>query len=297
MERKFIFLVLTLCAVCGMMSSTYASAVDITDEANANEPIDYSGYVNMVSPENPAHKYFYASGVDEPNCNEPNWSSQGSSTHQFIVRNACTIVNYNYSSSYLNAQTARLRVYSDLPDDPSYNQTDNGKFSGHFYNPDTGLTWTDPLNPGLSGTSRSATAKDRLVWWYNEAIRRYNNGNNITSAEALAFALHYAADLSEPHHATNQIAIITNHEIFEDWVLEHQNSYTTTSATSSTFSWARKTSIKDMGHNFAVNAKDWVGKANYTGTFPEATENTLPKAQRNCAAVIYKFLVDVGELS
>ena len=152
MERKFIFLVLTLCAVCGMMSSTYASAVDITDEANANEPIDYSGYVNMVSPENPAHKYFYASGVDEPNCNEPNWSSQGSSTHQFIVRNACTIVKNNYSSSYLNAQTARLRVYSDLPDDPSYNQTDNGKFSGHFYNPDTGLTWTDPLNPGLSGT-------------------------------------------------------------------------------------------------------------------------------------------------
>ena len=34
-----------------------------------------------------------------------------------------------------------------------------------------------------------------------------------------------------------------------------------------------------------------------TTAIATAASNTLPKAQRNCAAVIYKFLVDVGAVS
>ncbi len=52
-----------------------------------------------------------------------------------------------------------------------------------------------------------------------------------------------------------------------------------------------------MGHNFAVYAKSIIDLANNQPTFATATQQTLPKAQRNCAGVLYKFLVDVGRLS
>lgn len=49
-----------------------------------------------------------------------------------------------------------------------------------------------------------------------------------------------------------------------------------------------------MGHNFAVNAKEQIGNAKIRAKFATATANALPKAQRNCAAILYKFLIDVG---
>lgn len=63
---------------------------------------------------------------------------------------------------------------------------------------------------------------------------------------------------------------------------------------SDALSWAKRTSISDMGHNFAVNAKAQINNALSSNTYATATRNALPKAQRNCAVVIYKFLVDVG---
>lgn len=234
----------------------------------------------------PAHPYAPSPGDTD----DPDWTSGGSdSTHQFITANAITIVRNAYPSSPLSSYASTLKTYSDYPDTSASGQTDNGTFIGHFYDPDTGRTWTGVTNP---------TAKARLIWWYNDAVSQYKAGNTSTAMQSLGCALHYAADLSTPHHAANKTALTnTMHMEFENYARANKSSYAVTSTSSSTFTWAKSTSIGDMGHNFAVNAKAEIDLAMDGTKFPEATQNSLPKAQRNCAAVLYKFLVDVGKLS
>lgn len=294
MKKRLLSLFLAVCVICSFASAVCASATVGGSPATSTDPdtIDPSVYADMFSPENPAHPY-----APNPFEIQPNWSSTGISTHQFITNNAITIVKNAYPSYPLNTYSATLKVYSDYPDNSESGQTDNGSFSGHFYNPDTGLTWTDPLNPGIASPSYSANAQDRLIWWYNDAVSKYKSGKTVDAMHSLGCALHYTADLSEPHHASNQIALLSSHFTYETWAKNNQNNYITTSTSSSTFSWAKRTSIGDMGHNFAVNAKEWATEANIYSKFPIATQNTLPKAQRNCAAVLYKFLVDVGKLN
>lgn len=270
MKKRINALVLAICLALTLTIPVYA--FDITEEP-------------IVTPSNPAHPYAPSPG----DINDPNWTSGSDSTHQFITANAITIVKNAYPSYPLNAYTSTLKTYSDYPDTVASNQTDNGTFVGHFYDPDTGRTWTGATSP---------TAKARLIWWYNDAVSKYKAGNTSTAMQSLGCALHYAADLSTPHHAANKTAISnTMHMEFENYARANKSSYAVTSTSSSTFTWAKSTSIGDMGHNFAVNAKAVINTAMDGTKFPEATQQTLPKAQRNCAAVLYKFLVDVGKLS
>ena len=214
------------------------------------------------------------------------WSSNSGSTHQYITGKAITIVNNYVNVPFLTNNTQSLKSWSDYPDQQESGQTDGITFAGHFYNPNTGTTY-------LGGY---ASAKDRLVWWFNEAVNKYNAGQTSAAVKALGCTLHYAADLSEPHHAALQTAaqLQYKHTEYENWVRNNQTRYSVITMPSSSFTWARNTGIADMGHNFAVNALPWASYANNPSTFSDATNNTLPKAQKNCAAVIYKFLLSVG---
>ena len=269
MNKKLKAIALTLCLALSLVASV--SAIEITEG-------------DMITPSNPAHPYAPSPGDTA----DPNWTSGSDSTHQFITANAITIVKKAYPSYPLSSYTSTLKTASDYPDTSASGQTDNGTFIGHFYNPDTGRTWTGVTNP---------TAKARLIWWYNDAVSKYKAGNISTAMNSLGCALHYAADLSTPHHAANKVVGTSMHAEFENYARAHKNEYAVTSTTSNTFTWAKSTAIGDMGHNFAVNAKAVINTAEDGTKFPEATQQTLPKAQKNCAAVLYKFLVDVGKLS
>lgn len=269
MKKKMLSIALALCLALSL--AIPVCAAEITEEP-------------MITPSNPAHPY----APSPDNTADPNWTSGSNSTHQFITANAITIVKNSYPSSPLGNYITTLKTYSDYPDTLASGQTDDGKFTGHFYDPDTGKSWTGVSNP---------TAKARLIWWYNNAVSEYKAGRATSAMESLGCALHYAADLSTPHHAANKVAGLSMHMEFENYAQGHKNSYIVTSAPSNTFSWAKSTAIGDMGHNFAVNAKAVINIAEDGTRFPEATQQTLPKAQRNCAAVLYKFLVDVGRLS
>lgn len=109
---------------------------------------------------------------------------------------------------------------------------DAGLFLGHFYDPDTGTTYDN---------STAQTAKSRLVKYYSKAVTEYNSGNTAQAMNYLAFALHYAADLSMPHHAANKTALNSNHLTFETYAKNHQNNYVETTLPSSSFTWAKNT--------------------------------------------------------
>lgn len=131
----------------------------------------------------------------------------------------------------------------------------------------------------------------------SRAVTEYKTGDFGVSMHYLGRALHYAADLSQPHHAANKTALNSNHTDYEAWAQNNQYSYAVNTMPSSLYTWARNTNIYDMGHNFAANAKMYIDQALNTATYASATSNTLPKAQRNCASVIYKFMIDVGLVS
>lgn len=283
MKKRILSITLIMC-----VALTLAVPVCAADAGPSVVPSSVGGNVGDVGgygPDNPIHPY-----SDTDPSIQPYWSSFYPSTHQFITNNAINLVRNAVSSYPLNSYTSALKTRSDWPDSSldSQGENDNGLFIGHFYDPSTGKTYDGSYSP---------TAKTRLVNRYQLAVSQYKAGNRDTAMTHLAFALHYAADLSTPHHAANKTAADSNHSHYESWVKSNQASYVETSLSSSTFTWARSTSIGDMGHNFAVNAKAQINNALNTATYATATQNTLPKAQRNCAAVIYKFLVDVGAVN
>lgn len=79
-------------------------------------------------------------------------------------------------------------------------------FSGHFYNPTTGLNYAlDEENTALTNAD----------FYYDAAIREYNAGNRTAAIANLGYSLHYIQDVSVPHHAANKIAGLSNHSDFE----------------------------------------------------------------------------------
>jgi phospholipase C len=141
----------------------------------------------------------------------------------------------------LSGYTATLRNASDWPDS---NENENGLFIGHFYDPDTGKSIFQYTSP---------TARTRLVSWYNNAVSQYRAGNISMAMTYLGRALHYAEDLSTPHHAANLAAYASYHLEYEQWVQEHQTNYIELNAPAATYNWARRTSISDMGHNLSYS--------------------------------------------
>lgn len=190
MKNRLFSLILAVCVTCSFALALSASAV--VDGTPATDSVT----ADMFSPENPAHPY-----APDPFAIHPNWSTDSPSTHQFITTNAITIVKNAYPSSPLGNYITTLKSYSDYPDTPASGQNDNGTFIGHFYNPDTGRTWTGVTNP---------TAKTRLIWWYNNAVSEYKAGKATSAMESLGCALHYAADLSTPHHACSATSFLRN---------------------------------------------------------------------------------------
>ncbi len=163
------------------------------------------------------------------------------STHGFITDKAIAIMTRDLSYFPLSGYTATLRNASDWPDS---NENENGLFIGHFYDPDTGKSIFQYTSP---------TARTRLVSWYNNAVSQYRAGNISMAMTYLGRALHYAEDLSTPHHAANLAAYASYHLEYEQWVQEHQTNYIELNAPAATYNWARRTSISDMGHNLSYS--------------------------------------------
>lgn len=233
----------------------YGSGLD-----SNREIITYPGYQNIV---------------------EPQWKGGGRTyTHQYITRVALIILSNDLVSNPLNSYTTALAEASDLPD----KDENDYAFSWHFYDPDTGKNY----NGG------SDTALSKLIEHYNQAVRLYNNNNVTDAIEELGRACHYVEDLSEPHHASNKVAVVSKHTQFEEFCNTNRSSYGVTTMGTDSYNYGRNNSVYTIGRNFAIYAKSKINLAENTNTFAAAAEATIPKAQKNTACLLYKFMIDTG---
>ena len=164
-------------------------------------------------------------------------------------------------------------------------------FAGHFYNPDT--------NANYLGDSTN-TAKTNAQFYYDYAVKKYQEGNRTEAIKNLSYCLHYIQDAGEPHHASNLLAGSSNHSEFEALAtemlyndieidtdaipeLDFYNTFNTLPITAST-------------HTIATTAKEFKDAAtnedNIAGQRLSAALLLLYSMQ-NTSGVLYKFAKEV----
>jgi len=147
----------------------------------------------------------------------------------------------------------------------------------------------------------STTALTRFTTHANNA-KKYYAKNKRQSMTELGRALHYLADINEPHHAANLIAVFSSHTQYEDWVDGLEISYAITNIASyKTFITidAKRyfaTYCTELFKKAAVNAYSFKDLANTYDTlkWEQSAAGTLPFAQESMAVFLYNFLYAVG---
>lgn len=236
---------------------------------------------------------------------EPLWASDGSlvedgqqmATHQLITLDALSVFISDYGFYNIDGGTAlvvalNLAAASGLPDE---DESDAFSFKGHFYDPDTGENWRHETSP---------TAKTRVGDHYAKAAYRLrtNVNMNVTSddflyvIEYLGRALHYIQDISEPHHASNQIGVFTSHIEFEKHIDKNIDTLLPEVSTISKgfYEQANNKTAQDLTHIAAVIGKLYyrdVGRLDIA-KWDEVGMACLENAVWHSARLIYKLFYD-----
>ena len=235
------------------------------------------------------------------------WDSVGSATqmdtHKLIAEQAVIILQGDLSSSedpdFINA----LQLLSDNLYDlkrgavwPDFNPDGYTLYQDHFYDPDSGQNFTNGYIPD--------TAESQTRLFTAMALHKWRNGDHSGAAFDLGTAMHYFADLNEPHHAANQTGGEgTAHTEFEQWVESVKYDYTVDSSgfpTSDPYYANTLTShpyITDFlaatSNACATNAKNLAGQATIFSSWAEweyVAGDTLGTAQRSMAQIFFRFL-------
>lgn len=246
-------------------------------------------------------------GLKELNSNyynraQPLWQSGAEdnlATHELITMQAllCFINDYgfyNINGTEALAVTLTLAAASGLPDKDEIGNT----FAGHFYDPDTQKNWAG---------SKTNTAKTNAQSHYNNAYNKLKTNVNmsVNSAEfayvleELGRALHYIQDASQPHHANNKVAIITNHSDYEKYVDGKINSYigNIESTPKYYYSDASRYTVANYTHNAAVVVKPFYDsiKHNNNKTYWDLLGTAATQsATYYSSGVIYKLFNSCG---
>ena len=239
------------------------------------------------------------------------WDSVGSATemdtHKMIAEQAVIILQNDLSGTADQALADNLQIlYDNLYDLkrgavwPDFNPDEYDLYQDHFYDPDTGLNFTN------GGVPETAETQTRL--YVATAIHKWKNGDYSGAAFELGTAMHFFADLNEPHHASNQTGgELTAHTEFEQWVGSVKGSYEFTSSGYSTDASYYTDTIDNYtfvtdflaskSYECAKFAKNMVGQAQMSSSWADweyVAENTLAKAQKSMAQLFYRFLYEVA---
>lgn len=289
--RKIISIVLI---VCFSMLSVSAFAKDHDDKLKKKEIEKQKSIVQEIASGTSDTLVGEGVAFDNPvpeGTVQTDWASGGSNhTHQFLAARGITIIENDKTWSvaqhlYESNGTSIILEYADKPDSI---ETDTSTFAGHFYNPTDGYNWQGYTNP---------TALSRFCDHYTNA-KSYFTSNKTLAWQELGMAIHYLSDLNETHHAANLIAVVTNHTQYESWADQNRFNYGITTCDSDTYNSIRYfLTLKGIIDDCANNAKSYQYSATTdTSTYPNAAAPTLAKAQKTIAAVLYRFLSEVGEI-
>lgn len=221
----------------------------------------------------------------------PNYSSGSSEkSHQWLATAAVSImanngltsmtdVIYNYFGDFLTG--------SDWPDIYENNYI----YLWHFYH------YKDHTNY-LGFTS--PTAMTKFNDWMNNANNDFiKNTNNAYAVKELGIAMHYLADMTEPHHVTNKTSQLSQHSYYEDYLDTIKNNYRTYSSNRYGMYGTNYQGYAQAAADYAASyinyaeAVDINANPDYA-SWDYAASMTLPFAQQNMAAVIHAFFRTEG---
>lgn len=278
--RKLVAAMLTATCLLGNSVIAFAQTEEdykelpqqIIDISNGSDDI-YGPGAPISHEENPDAR-FESGGIDH--------------THQYIAASALVILNNDKGSTVFNDPTnsALLMEGSDWPDIWG-NETDYMTFAGHFYDPDTGKNWMGQSSP---------TARTRAESYYSKAVDAYNDGDVESAMSYLGRGVHYAADLNQPHHASNKVAVLSKHTQFETYIDEHRKEYVINGNTldESIYQEGVSTSVGNLMYGAAKEAKALIEQAENEDTFAQAGEACVQNAITTIVQYIYKFGCEVG---
>lgn len=210
----------------------------------------------------------------------PRWASGGiDHSHQFFVAAGIVILEKDKKIThfYSTGAASTMMEYADMPDKDDISTA----FASHFWDPDT--------NKNFLGLS-SPTGKTRFIENYNAAVNSYASDKQ-QAYQYLGRALHYLSDIGQPHHASNQIAGLTNHSAFEKWVDERRTDFLI--STSDKYSICANNSIATIFTQVAVYSKLYKDTVNNSNNWSIVAKETMANTQRYIAGVLYRFLIDV----
>lgn len=279
MKKQLLSLLLVASLCLSLLTTAVASTTDQPrNPLITTEEMGYEEVVAYVLSEYPD------AGID------PQWSSgdpDGSNflTHGFIAEKAVALLRTNasvastanlfYSSTRINA----LLKGSVLPD---VDENDN-LYLWHFYGPN-GTTYDG---------SSARTAYTKFRDHYNTAVALYASNPTVAFTE-LGRAVHFISDINEPHHASNAIAVLTNHSQFESRAEEQRNNCVLSSITLTQLNINKGLTLQGIADASGVNARQWYSLASNNSTMDQAVKPTLQNAQSIVAGVLYKFMSEVG---
>ena len=209
----------------------------------------------------------------------------------FLVYLAARNIAFNGGSiGYTLSELSSLAVASEEPD-----KTDPGfLFDSHFYNPDTGTNWRGDASP---------TARTKAEGYYDVAVKNYAANNRALAIQSLGHCLHFVQDAGEPHHAANEVALLSNHSSFEketaQWLYSGEFEYDL----EETFEYDIifyngfvSRSVGETVHAVAVDAKSMIDAAESStaGIRKLAAYFSIGNSMQYSAGIMYKFAKEVG---
>ena len=224
-----------------------------------------------------------------------NNGEQEIATHQLITMEAFArfIEKHgfydNVDSTEILAITLLLAAGSGLPD---LDETE-GLFKAHFYDPDTGKNIANETSP---------TAKTKTGSHYYNAynILRQNFHMDVQSddfinvLESLGRALHYLQDLCEPHHASNKIAVLTNHGQFESYVEDNIDVFLSSVPSNLCYmhEYVKQHSASELAHYAASIAKPYYEEIKWGGNYYAVGLECVSQSLYFSEAMIYKLFYE-----
>ena len=169
-------------------------------------------------------------------------------------------------------------------------------YEAHFYNPDTGKSWT-------GSTTRTAyTFFNNHYYLAVTNAHIYDAYHRYLAYKELGLSIHYLEDLNNPYHASNAIAGKTNHRGYEAWADRYVVPNCTTSMTYASYRYIYDSTFIGMANNFAGLAKSTYNDCSqYHSSSPEwrvtaelKTQDNLRRTQRAVCGLLNRFYYNGG---
>ncbi|MHB9095942.1 MAG: RHS repeat-associated core domain-containing protein, partial [Eubacteriales bacterium] len=158
------------------------------------------------------HKYAYVEN-NSVNFVDPsgNWAAKA---HEELTRDVIDSFINNYEDTsfgkFLSENEDFIIEHSNDPDGYIRNTFGGYQWADHFFNPDTGKNYKG---------NKELIAPQRVKEFMGNAKCNYKV-DKIEAARAIAWALHFLEDMSNPYHTSDKVGGPlgnSNHSAYEDW--------------------------------------------------------------------------------